>query len=390
MQKSNSLKTMPLKQIENALKLAQSFPAVSRGKDIETKKSNLFLMSSAASKSDLLRITKEAAISAFLVDLKLKNQCEIKASFEEKVEELMKKASEIIKTAEREKEDFKEQYMKYKKKNEELNERINGLKMEIKVLKNENKDFEEQLSEFKQKFEVFKDAENLLETFLMDFEGKSPREIIEELRTRQNEYVELIKNYNEVLRKNKENLKHSQNQSKLTKENYVRATDRIKTLEKIIKANEEDFEQKANHLKKQITLLKSYQSQNEILHKMLYQIYNKLFESFRLDRGVREVMDKRFEGIKEKDFTPNVFDDEELFKYINIMISSMKETTSHKLLRETLAYANMIVREFFPEKVSLRFDPCSTFRSFRSLLKGQKEEIKKLKEKLRAAERRSE
>ena len=62
---------------------------------------------------------------------------------------------------------------------------------------------------------------------------------------------------------------------------------------------------------------------------MLYKIYNKLIESFKLDKNIK--ICGKYLDIKKEDFKPNIFDDLTLGKYFKLMISSAKPYLCDKL-----------------------------------------------------------
>ena len=120
------------------------------------------------------------------------------------------------------------------------------------------------------------------------------------------------------------------------------------------------------------------------LHKMLFRLYNRLIEAFSLKKNIK--IDNKFLNIKESDFHPNLFDDSEIGKYIDLMISSMNSSTTDSLLRETIAYSNMMVRLYMKDKINLRYEPVRTFKELKSLMERKEEEIFRLKEKIKDLE----
>jgi hypothetical protein len=117
---------------------------------------------------------------------------------------------------------------------------------------------------------------------------------------------------------------------------------------------------------------------------MLFRVYNRLIEAFSLKKNIK--IDNKFLNIKESDFHPNLFDDTEIGKYIDLMISSMNSSTTDSLLRETIAYSNMMVRLYMKDKINLRYEPVRTFKELKSLMERKEEEIFRLKEKIKDLE----
>ena len=109
---------------------------------------------------------------------------------------------------------------------------------------------------------------------------------------------------------------------------------------------------------------------------MLYQIYNLLFEAFRLDKNIK--INKKYNYIQKEDFTPNLFSSVEIANYVKLMIKSMKDTTAEQELRETIVYANMLVRAYLPEKLNMRYRPTEILCEIKKLVDNNCEKLKKV------------
>ena len=114
---------------------------------------------------------------------------------------------------------------------------------------------------------------------------------------------------------------------------------------------------------------------------MLFKLYNLLFDNFRLDKNIK--INDKFLDIKETDFNPNLFDDNEIVRYIQIMINNMKENNTEKLLRETIAYSNMLIRKYLKNKNDLRYDPVNTFKNLKKIMEFKEDTINKLNDKIK-------
>ena len=79
-------------------------------------------------------------------------------------------------------------------------------------------------------------------------------------------------------------------------------------------------------------------------------------------------IDKKYLGVKEFDFNPNFFYDEEIKNYIEIMIKSMHHNTYDKLFRETIGYLNLILRIYLPNKMDLRYQPAKAFKEIKDFI----------------------
>ena len=54
------------------------------------------------------------------------------------------------------------------------------------------------------------------------------------------------------------------------------------------------------------------------------------------------------------------------------MIKSMKETSTGQELRETIAFANMLVRNYLPDKLNLRYKPVEILNEIKNLVDDKK------------------
>ena len=110
------------------------------------------------------------------------------------------------------------------------------------------------------------------------------------------------------------------------------------------------------------------QEQNRILYlnNTLFHLYNLLFKEFGLNRNLK--IDKKYLEVKEFDFNPNFFYDEEIKNYIELMIKTMHNNTYDKLFRETLGYLNLILRIYLPNKMDLRFQPTKAFKEIKDFI----------------------
>ena len=118
---------------------------------------------------------------------------------------------------------------------------------------------------------------------------------------------------------------------------------------------QENFGNVVEELQKEIKNLQGLKEDNDKYRKMLYQLYNRLIDAFSLDKDIN--VKRKLLKLKKEDYKPNLLDDNEIFKYIQLMISSMNRSTSDQLLRETIAYSNMITSVYLKNKINLKYEP---------------------------------
>ena len=137
-----------------------------------------------------------------------------------------------------------------------------------------------------------------------------------------------------------------------------------------------NYKNKIEELRDEVDRNNNYKKENEILHNMLYQIYNLLFEAFRLDKNIK--INRRYNYIQKEDFNPNIFSSIEIANYVKLMIKTMKESMAEQELRETIVFANMLVRAYLPEKLNLRYKPSEILCEIKKLVDNNCEKIKKV------------
>ena len=328
--------------------------------------------------SDLLNQIKNNAIANFVIDLDIKNKNQIKDKFINENDKYKNNAELEINRKEKISSEYISKYNKALEENKLLQKKLHDIDNQYYLLEQQLKNSQNQILKMQIRFGIFEENKKLFEEFLNYFPNEDPIQIMNGYKQRHISSINIM-NENEELKlkiktinkqhmlDNEENLKH-----------INKLDDRIDLLNKEKKRIIENYEITISKLKNQIKQIQSLEEKNKLLHKMLYQIYNKLIESFKLDKNIK--IGEKYLDIKEEDFKPNIFDDLELGKYIKLMIASAKPYLCDKLLRETVAYSNMILRVYLKKKVNLRFDPLQTFKELKTILEEKEDKIKKLSE----------
>ena len=327
---------------------------------------------------NFLEEIEKNAKSNYVEFLSEKDKDEIEKYFIRQINKFKIDTNLVINKKEIQSNEYKDKYNNIYSQNLILNTKLNNFNNIIISLENEIKKKDEEIIHLKRKIELFKQNEKLLTSFYDNFHDKDPLEIVKSYKKKHEIEIELIEenndlklyinNLDKILKEEKEKNK---NNTKILKE---KIDDLIKEINELLKnINDNTFE--INALNKKNNKL---EERNELLHKMLYQIYNKLIESFKLEKNIN--LQEKYLYIKEQDFTPNIFDDIELSNYIKIMIATSKSSLSDQLLRETVANANMIIRMFLKNKINLnlRFDPIVTFRELKAFIEKKEDKIKNL------------
>lgn len=264
-----------------------------------------------------------------------------------------KQLSEILSLQEK----LEETLIKNMNYNKELSDnfnRINELEQKVKILEEKNKTYNE-----------FKEL----------CQNQNPEDILREFKIKSEGNYQLFSDY-EKMRMELKRLKYEkENYEKLYKDllsyNFNSKEDNDEDKKELDK-----YRNRLSELEDELEQNKNYKEENQILHNMLFQIYNLLFEAFRLDKNIK--INKKYNYIKKEDFTPNIFSSVEIANYVKMMIKSMKESTADQELRETIVFANMLVRAYLPEKLNLRYKPSEILCEIKKLVDNNCIKLKKI------------
>ena len=229
-------------------------------------------------------------------------------------------------------------------------------------------DLERKVHELSQENNEYTELKNLLQR-------DNPEDLIREFKIKSEGNHQLFSDY--------ENMRLELKRVKYEKENYEKLYKELLSYNYDSKDNYntgnkneiDNYKNKIEELEDEISHNKNYKKENEILNNMLYQIYNLLFEAFRLDKNIK--INRKYNYIQKEDFTPNIFSSVEIANYVKLMIKSMKESMADKELRETIVYANMLVRAYLPEKLNLRYKPSEILCEIKKLVDNNCEKLKK-------------
>ena len=311
----------------------------------------------------------------FLTD---KKKDEMEKNFIKKINKFKIDTNLIINKKDIQTKEYKDKYNSIYEQNRILKEKLINYNNIFLSLQNEIKKKDEEIIKLRQKLELFKDNEKLISSFYENFHEKDPLDIMKSYRKKHETEIELIEENNDLILTIKNLKKRFNEENDLNLKNIKNLKEKINELiiekNELIK-NQNDKKYELNALNKKN---KKLEENNNLLHNMLYQIYNKLIEAFKLEKNLN--LNEKYLNIKPEDFTPNIFDDKEISQYIKIMIASAKPSLADQLLRETVASANMILRMFLRNKINLnlRFNPALTFKELKIFIEKKEDKIKNL------------
>ena len=332
-------------------------------------------------KEEALEKHKNSTIKNYLTSIKGKSVKEIVKDFENKINEYNKGVEVIIDKIKVEKKQLEEECKTLIESKKNLINQIATLNRENTDLKIQLQDDIDQITKLQTKFIIFEKNKKLFDDFMKEFPTENPTDIIKDLKVRKEAALLNLKDYIEVkneillLKKEKNDVENKLNNQikELNLRNYAFENEKKKM--------EDNYQVQLNDALFELSSYKEYRIENDYLKNMLFHLYNLLFDTFRLDKNLK-IKDK-YLNIKETDFKANVFSNPEIENYIKLMINSMHQDSILKVLRETSAYANMMIRNYLPEKVNIRFKPIEIFREIKLLVENKDEKIKKLESEIK-------
>ena len=325
-------------------------------------------------KDELLIQAQENAMNSFLTDLHdNKNIKYMKSLYKKQIKNFKNSTQLLIERAKKDTKEFASKYELLNKENIALKQRNVEMNNQYKELGIQNKNSLNQISQMQMRDDILIKNKYVFDEFLKLYSDPAPSVIIEQIEMQNKVYKELDYLY-DIVQKNMRNAK-KEFEKEAKKDNRI-ISDLNNQILKVGEDNENEnknLEKKINELIIEIKHLQGLKEDNNKFRKMLYQLYNRLINEYRLDKNIR--IDKKFLNLDKNDYNPNLLDDIEICKYIKLMISSMNPSTSDQLLRETIAYSNMITRVYLKDKINLKYDPLSTFKELKSLMESKEKKI---------------
>ena len=348
--------------------------------NVETAKKNFF-KNNLYTRDDLLLKTKENSVMNFLNSLQNKNISQLKNSFISKINENTKEA--LIKISDY-KTTLKDSMLKHDlilEQNKKINKEISNMNNVQRELALELRKSQNVISQMQISDQNLKEYKTLYDEFVKYYPGKDPVNQIKELKINKNMFLNKFKEYNDLQRaleiENKENQRRLDQEKKVL-QNVKEKYNRILESNNIKKLENKMILEELNHEKKTLQNLKE---DNNKYRKMLFNLYTKLLEAFKLNKKIS--INKKFLNLTEKDFYPDIMDDMEIFSYIKSMINNINPSEKDKALKQTIAYSNMITRIYLKNKNSLRYDPLNIFKELKSMMEEKEQKIIKLSDKVK-------
>ena len=329
-------------------------------------------------KNELLDQIKKNTINTFLSNIndKESNTELMKKEFKNGIKEFTNSSKLLVDRVKKQTKEYISKYEAIDKQNKVLEQRYSDIINQFKDITVQQDNCINQIEQMKKKNNVLSRNKTIFNDFLRQFKAQTPSKIIDEIEKQIEGHKIINKEYKNI--RDKINLEKQlfEMQKRKNNEKISDTNNGIHNLKEDNFLIQTDFENTVNYLEKKIRKLQGLKEDNDKFRKMLYQLYNRLIGAYCLDKNIRK--NKKFLKLEKSDFKPNLLDENEICKYIRLMISSMNPSTSDQLLRETIAYSNMITRVYLQNKINLKYDPLSTFKELKDIMDKNEEKILKL------------
>ena len=303
----------------------------------------------------LLEEMRIKILKGYLDSVKDKTIKEIKSELNTKIDEYIKNIRILLIKSNSEVDEYKKRAEKMEKDYFNIKQINASLIQFNKNLIGDLKNYQSSLDSLQKSYELLVKQKELFELILKEYSGNSPDQILSELKLAKEGSILLLGKYNEIIRENSDMKNKIENMEKKYEEKmetFLKDFNDYKE-DKINEEKENAF--RIRFLENKLYNNEKYQKDNYNLHRILYYIYNLLFEEFSLNKDIK--INEKLMNIKEKDFEPNVMYNEEIKNYIKLMVKSMHRESMDLIFREIIGYLNMIIRKYFPNKKNLRFKP---------------------------------
>ena len=339
-------------------------------------------------KLETLEQVKKSSINDFLFEINKtdKNYEQLKSISMKKIDEFKGSANLLV---ERTQKEAKEYIFKL----DLINKENQMLEKKYLDLKNQFEDYEEKQKNYLNQIEQMESGAKLLilnkpvfNEFLKQFKSHSPKKIIEDLEKQKNGFKLLNSEYNSTVNKIIFSRKIFDIKVEREEKKISDLNSKIHDLEDENALVLENIQSDIEELKREIKDLQGLKEENDKYRKMLYQLYNRLIGAFSLDKDANFKIKSL--NLKKEDYKPNLLDENEIFKYIKLMISSMNRSTSDQLLRETIAYCNMITRVYLKNKINSKYEPYGTFKELKDIMDKNEDTIERLRTNLEEYEKK--
>ena len=284
-----------------------------------------------------LEYLRKMYINKFLEESKKRTDIEAENRISLEREEFNKKVELVIKKAEEELNTYLQKLESIELKNKELTTNIKMIQNHRKILETQLKDAEIAINKINKKFEIFNDLKPYYEELLKEFNiekdnYKSKDKILsndmKKRRKEASEFNEEIEERRETIKKLMEKKRNEDFDNR--KMNEEMSSD-LREIELKNRNIEDNYNIKFMNLKQDIDSLYEFKEENIKIRNALVTIHNLFFPKLNLERDLN-IHPKGIDLIKT-DYTPKIYETDEIVKYIYLMLKNSNEETTGLLFK---------------------------------------------------------
>ena len=267
-----------------------------------------------------------------------------------------------------------------KNKVESLQNTLNDLNENCTKIENEIRQRNDEINSLQVKFSIYEKIKPIFEEIINVFPGKDPKDLINKIKYSKDENVAKINQINKITDKINEiendTKKNTQKQNK-TKQELIQ---KITELQLDIESKNESYKREISDLENEIKIYKNYQKENFKTNNLLYQLFLDIISKIQKDKYNEFVKNYGKDPSKRENFDAGIYNEKKFNDLLsNTLLKYVTRSKGSWQLRQIIAYANMLIRNYLEKKKeNIRFDPSATFREFKNLIDKKEFENYKL------------
>ena len=361
----------PMSIIDEALEIGRRLNALKSSAEHKQQSEKVF---------ETVKHTHAVSRQCFLLNLSNRKLSEVNAFFRKEVDECNALAEKIIQKNKKSALMCIKEIDIVSKENSKFDDELTKINTNCKRIDANLKQSNETISQLQTKFTLFEKVKPLLEALIKEFPNEDPLDIISEMRTAKDKNLTLLKKLNSM----NENIESAEKEKEETLAKYTKNEEEMKkklneanydTQAKIAKLNKEIKE-----LEREVQSLNNYQRENSKMNNLLYELYSGIISKIQTDKLLAAEKQSGKLRMTKENFSPEIFDSKAFIDLLSeTIMKNVSKAKGASLLRQTIACANRIVRNFMPQKEILRFDLVNTFKEIKNLNDKQEFDIYKLK-----------
>ena len=257
-----------------------------------------------------------------------------------------------------------------KNKVESLQNTLKDLNENCTKIENEIRQRNDEINSLQVKFSIYEKIKPIFEEIINVFPGKDPKDLINKIKFSKDENVAKINRINKITDKINEiendTKKNTQKQNK-TKQELIQ---KITELQLDIESKNESYKREISDLENEIKIYKNYQKENFKTNNLLYQLFLDIISKIQKDKYIEFVKIYGKDPSKRENFDAGIYNEKKFNDLLsNTLLKYVTRSKGSWQLRQIIAYANMLIRNYLEKKKeNIRFDPSATFREFKNLI----------------------